>query len=162
LQVACNMLLETSRRGLQLRFRPHLDRRSTQEVIVPQSCGTPTLGDFGTPIWESRDKKPFGCHSHREVQSILYGQRWWFPPSLGRRESESGPWWVLWIRNCRSWLVLTPKVLQPCANQLVCWFCVGLLEWVNCLSLFLVPSRSSNTPLYPSKVLRVKEHAPSP
>ncbi len=66
---------------------------------------------------------------------------------------EFGPWWVLWIWG-HSWLVLTPKVLQPCVNQLVYWFCAVLLEWVNCLSLFLIPSRSSSTPLYPSKVLK--------
>ncbi len=68
---------------------------------------------------------------------------------------ESGLWWVLWIRN-HPWLVLAPKVLQPCANQLVCWFCAGLLKWVNCLSLFLVPSQNSSTPIYPSKVLKAR------
>jgi hypothetical protein len=140
-QVACDMPLESSRQGLQLRFRPRPDRRFTQEVIVPQSCEIPSLGDFGTP----------GTKSHldatcRVVQNILYWGRWWLPP-------ESELWWVLWIRG-RPWFVLAPRVLQPCANQLVCWFCAGLLEWVNCLSLFLVPSRSSSTPLYHSKVLR--------
>jgi hypothetical protein len=39
-------------------------------------------------------------------------------------------------------------------NQLVCWICARLLEWVNCLSFFLVPFQSSNTPLYPFKVPR--------
>ncbi len=35
--------------------------------------------------------------------------------------------------------------------------------WVNkCLSFFLVPSWSSNTPFYPPKVLRTKECAPTP
>jgi hypothetical protein len=63
---------------------------------------------------------------------------------------KSGPWWILWVRG-RPWLFLAPKVLQPCANQLVCWFCANLLKWVNFLSLFLVPSRSSSTPFYPSK-----------
>jgi hypothetical protein len=86
-QVACDMLLESSQQGLQLRLRPHPDQRYVKEVIVLQSCGTSSLGDFGTPIWESRDKKPFGCHSHEEVQSILYGRRWWLPPSSGRDES---------------------------------------------------------------------------
>jgi hypothetical protein len=78
-QVACNMPLESSRRGLQLRFKLCPDRRSAQEVIVPQNCKTPSLGNFGTPIWESRDKKPFGCHCRQVVQSILYGGRWWLP-----------------------------------------------------------------------------------
>jgi hypothetical protein len=35
---------------LQLRFKPHLDRRSAQEVIVLQSCGSSNLGNFETPI----------------------------------------------------------------------------------------------------------------
>jgi hypothetical protein len=36
---------------------------------------------------ESQDKKPFGCSFCEEVKSILYGGRWWFPPSPGRGES---------------------------------------------------------------------------
>jgi hypothetical protein len=81
------MLLERSRRGLQLWFRPHPDQRFAQEVIVSQSCETPSLGNFGTPIWKSRDKKPFGCQTRGKVQSILYGGKWWLPPSLGHGES---------------------------------------------------------------------------
>jgi hypothetical protein len=57
------------------------------DIIIPQSCGTPNLGDFGIPIWESQDKRSFGCHSHGVVHSILYGGRWWLPPSSGRGES---------------------------------------------------------------------------
>jgi hypothetical protein len=46
---------------LKLCFRLHCDRRFSQEVMRPQSCGSPGWWNFGTPIWESRDKKPFGC-----------------------------------------------------------------------------------------------------
>jgi hypothetical protein len=131
-QVACDMSLERSRRGLQLWFRPCCDRRFAPKVIVPQSCRTPSLGDFETPIWSGAKYTIWG--------KVLTSRK-------------SGPWWVLWVRG-RPWLILAPKVFQPCANRLVCWFCAGLLEWVNYLSLLLVPSRSSNTPLYPSKVLK--------
>jgi hypothetical protein len=86
-KVACDMALERSRRGLQLRFRPHPYWRFAQEVIVPQSCESSNFGDFGTLIWESRDKKPFGWRRRKEVKSILYGGRWWLPPSLGCGES---------------------------------------------------------------------------
>ncbi len=56
-------------------------------------------------------------------------------------------WWVLWVRVC-PWLILTPKVFQLCINHLVFGFVhVCVSNW--CLSLFLVPSRSSSTPLYP-------------
>jgi hypothetical protein len=44
--------------------------------------------------WQFRDshlgvlgQKPFRCHSYGVVQSILYGGRWWLPPSPGRGES---------------------------------------------------------------------------
>jgi hypothetical protein len=58
------------------------------------------------------------------------------------------------------WLILAPKVLQLHTNHLVLVLCRSV--WVSeaCQS-FLVPSRSSNTPLYPSKVLRTRERAPT-
>jgi hypothetical protein len=55
-QVACNMPLKSSQRRLQLCSRPCPDWRSATKVIVSQSCGTPILGDFRTPTWESRTK----------------------------------------------------------------------------------------------------------
>jgi hypothetical protein len=61
------MSLESSRRGLQLFFRPHRNQRSAQEVMVPQSRKSPNCGNFGTPIWKSQDKKPFGCGPYEEA-----------------------------------------------------------------------------------------------
>jgi hypothetical protein len=40
---------------------------------------SPNRDSFGTPLWESRDKKPFGCRCRGEAQIILYGRRWWLP-----------------------------------------------------------------------------------
>jgi hypothetical protein len=65
-----------------------------------QSPGSPNRDNFGTPFWESREKEPFGCKSHGELQRILYGGRWWFPPSSGHGESSES--------KC-PWLVPTPK-----------------------------------------------------
>jgi len=51
---------------------------------------------------------------------------------------------------CCSWLILAPKVLQLHTNHLVWVLCMPV--WMNeACQLFLVPSRSSSTPLYPSK-----------
>jgi hypothetical protein len=51
---------------------------------------------------------------------------------------------------CCSWFVLAPRVLQLCINHFVWLVCKPV--WVSeACQLFLVPSRSSNTPLYPSK-----------
>ncbi len=84
---ACDTLLESFRRELQCCFRPRLNQRSEQKVIVPQNYGSPNRGSFGTPPWESWDKKPFRCGCRREAQKILYRGRWWLPLSSGRGES---------------------------------------------------------------------------
>jgi hypothetical protein len=63
---------------------------------------------------------------------------------------KSKLWWVLWVWVC-SWLVLAPKVLQLCTNQLVFGFVqVCVSSW--CFFFFLIPSWSSNTPFYPQSV----------
>jgi hypothetical protein len=56
--------------------------------MITQNPRSPNRDSFGTPPWESRDKKPFGRGCRGEAQSILYGGRWWLPPSLGRGESS--------------------------------------------------------------------------
>jgi hypothetical protein len=96
----CNTALESSRRELQHYFKPRPDRRSGWEAMTVQSPETPNRDSFGTPLWESRDKKPFGCSLHGVTQSILYGGRWWLPPSPGHGESNES--------KC-PWLVPTPQ-----------------------------------------------------
>ncbi len=44
----------------------------------------------GLPLGTPGTKRPFGCGPRGVAQSILYGGRWWLPPSSGRDElSES-------------------------------------------------------------------------
>jgi hypothetical protein len=81
------MALEGFRQELQLWFRPRPDPSSRRGAMSVQSLGTPTRDSFGTPTWESREKEPFGCNLRGETQRILYGGRWWLPPSPGRGES---------------------------------------------------------------------------
>jgi len=87
-QVECNTPLECSQGELQLCFKPHPNQRSEQIVMVVQSPRSPNRDSFGTPPWVSRDKKPFRCGCRREAHSILYGGRWWLPPSPGRGVSS--------------------------------------------------------------------------
>jgi len=87
IEVMCNISLESSRRGLQLCFRPHLNQWSTHKVMCPQICGSPICENFGTPIWKSRNKNDIWVLTHGQEQSILWGGRWWLPTSLGRGES---------------------------------------------------------------------------
>jgi hypothetical protein len=57
---------------------------------------------------------------------------------------------VSFVCPCCPWLVPTPSVLQLCTNNFVWVVCRPV--WVSeACQLFLVPSRSFNTPLYPSK-----------
>jgi hypothetical protein len=71
MQVVCHIPLERTQRGLQLYFKPYIIERSTKKVMGPQSHGSPKFVNFGTPIWESQDKMPFGCGLHGVAQSIL-------------------------------------------------------------------------------------------
>jgi hypothetical protein len=101
--------------------------------------GVPASGISGLPGEKSHlDAGPVKRH-------IVYykGEGGGFP--------KSGPWWVKWVQGC-PWLVLAPKVLQLCTNHFVRVLCKPV--WVSeAYQLFLVPSRSSNTPFYPSSVV---------
>jgi hypothetical protein len=82
------MALESSQKELQDWFRPRPNRSSGREVMMAQSLGSPNRDNFGTPLWESRDKKPLGRGRGGATQRTLYGGRWWLPPSPGRGESS--------------------------------------------------------------------------
>ncbi len=86
-QMECNTLLEKFQWELQVFFRPHPNWRSEQKVMNSQSPQSPNRDNFGTPPWESRDKKPFGCGCRGVTQRIIYGGRWWLSPNSGRDES---------------------------------------------------------------------------
>jgi len=101
----CNMALKSSWRELQLWFRPCLDQTLQLGDMSSQSSGTPTRDSFGTPPWESQENVPFRCSSRGELQRILYGGRWWLPPSSSRGESS--------VSKC-PWLVPTPKGVPEC------------------------------------------------
>jgi hypothetical protein len=69
------MALKSSRRELQLWFRPRPDPSLGRRAMNIQSPETLTRDSFGTPTWESWEKEPFGCSLDGELQSILYGGR---------------------------------------------------------------------------------------
>jgi hypothetical protein len=119
LEMACDIPLESSWRGLQLCFRLHLDSKSARKVMRLQSRGSPNLGDFGTPIWESRNK------SHLDVGPVercrVYHKR------------GGGGFPQVWavvslVCPCCSWLILASKVLQLRINHIV---------WVLCRSVWV-------------------------
>jgi hypothetical protein len=101
-EVDCNTSLESSWGKLQVWFRIHPNWRSELGVMSSQSPGSPNWDNFGTPPWESWDKKPFGCRFHGQTHRILYGGRWWLPP-IRAVVSQVSP--------CYPWLVSTPRMI---------------------------------------------------
>jgi hypothetical protein len=113
----------------------------------PQSHGSPKFGNSKTP--ETKCHLDVGLVERHKT--YYKGEGGGFPQvrALVNPVSPSCPW-----------LVLTPKVFQLCANHLVLVLCRSM--WVvEACQFFLVPSWSSNMPLYPSKVLRTRECAPT-
>jgi hypothetical protein len=108
-QVECNTPLKSSLGKLQVFFRPHPNRRSKQEVMNAQSLGSPNWDNFGTPLWESREKVPFGCKCGGKAQRILYGGRWWLPPNPGRGESSESKvaHGLSRHQGCAEWVLIT-------------------------------------------------------
>jgi hypothetical protein len=78
-QIECSTLLENSQQELQVCFRHHPNPRFEKKVMNSQSLGNPNRDSFGTPPWESWDKKPFGCGCRGVTQRIIYGEGGGFP-----------------------------------------------------------------------------------
>jgi hypothetical protein len=84
-----------------------------RKLWAPKVAKAPSLGISGLPLGSPKTK----CHlnvSLMEKHKIYYkGEGGGFP--------KFGLWRVLWIRVC-PWLILAPKMLKLCTNQLVVWF----------------------------------------
>jgi len=88
LQKACNILLESSWRELQLCFKPHLDLRSARKVMGFQSHKSPNWRDFGTPTRESRERKAIWMWASWLAIEYTIRGKVWLPPSPSRGESS--------------------------------------------------------------------------
>jgi hypothetical protein len=118
---AVGKLLTKATTLVQTSFRSKFGAR----VMSVQSPGNPNRDSFETPLWESREKKPFGCGCGGKLQKILYGGRWWFPPNPGRAESSES--------KC-PWLIPTPKGVPECELTLL-WLVLD----ANSSEIILVP-----------------------
>jgi hypothetical protein len=123
---------------------------SSQSEVWMRSYGAPKFRE--PQLWEFRTK----CHldvAPMERRKIYYkGEGGGFPQVQAV---------VSFVSPSCPWFVLTPKMFQLCTNH----FVLVLLRsmWViEACQFFLVPSRSSSTPLYSSKVLRARDRASTP
>ncbi len=125
----CNMALKSSWRELQLCFKPHCNQRSARKVMGLQSP-------------RSLEK-----NSHLDVGSVESHRVYYKGEGGGFPQVRVV---VSLMCSCCPWFVLAPRVLQLCTNHFV-WVVCRPVWMTKACQLFLVPSRSSNTPFYPSK-----------
>jgi hypothetical protein len=115
LQVACHILLESSRQGLQFFFRLHINQMSSNEIMGLQSCGSPNFENFRIPNLRILGKIDIWVHAPwLGTENTIRGKVVVSP--------KFGPWWILWIHVCL-WLIRAWKVFQLCTSQLVVWLC---------------------------------------
>jgi hypothetical protein len=86
-----------------------LIRLGSREIQALKVLGL-QMGQFRDNFGIPGKKKPFGCSLRGVAQRILYGGRWWLPPSLGHGESC--------VSKC-PWLVPTPKGVPECELTLL-------------------------------------------
>jgi hypothetical protein len=128
-QVEFNTPLKSSKKNLQLCFKPRPNRRSKQRVIASQSCGSPNRDNFGTP--ETKSHLVAGA-AERCIEYYM-GEGSGFPRvrAMVNLVSLELP-------------MVCPSTKGARKSELT------KFEWITkSLSLFLVPSWSFNTPLYP-------------
>ncbi len=135
-----------------------LTRATTLLSTAPQSkvC----LQSYGAPksrksqlagFWDSHSGVP-GEKSHLDVGSMASHRVYYKGEGGGFPQVRVV---VNLVCPCCSWLVLAPRVLQLYTNHFVWVVCRPM--WVSeACQLFLVPSWSSNTPLYPSKCCELR------
>ncbi len=101
---------------------------SFQSEVCTQSYEPPKLRE--SQLWEFWDS-PLGVLGQNAIWMLVP----WPATKYTIRgkvvaSPKFGSRWVLWVRIC-PWLVLTPKVLQPCINQLIVWFVqVRVSDWL--------------------------------
>jgi hypothetical protein len=122
------------------------------KLWTPKVAGVPIGGISGLPLGSPWTKSHLDVASMERCKIYYKGEGGGFPQV----------WAMVSLVNLScQWFFLAPKVLQLCINHLVLVLCKFL--WVvEACQFFLVPSRSSSTPLYPSKVLWTRERAPTP
>jgi len=121
IQVACNIPLKSSRQGLQLCIRPHLNWRSAQKVMGP-----PKLQE--SQLWEFRDSH-LGVPRKNDIWVML---TWLGTKYIIRGKVVAPPksesWWVLWVR-VYPWFVRAPKCCNYAQTNLLFGLCRSV--WVH-------------------------------
>jgi hypothetical protein len=123
-----------------------------QSEVCSQCYGAPKSQQSQLAgFWDSHLGVP-GKKSHLDVGSVASHRVYYKREGGGFPQVQAV---VSLVCPCCPWLVLAPRVLQLCTNHFVWVVCKFV--WVSeACQLFLVPSWSSNTPLYPSKCCELR------
>ncbi len=128
-----------------------------KKLCALKVAGVPIDGISGLPLGSPRTKSHLDVAPVEKRRVYYKGEGGGFP-QVRAVVSLVCPncLWILCVQ-----IVLTPEVLQQCTNHLVLVLCRSV--WVNkACHFFLIPSRSSSTPLNPFIVLRIRERASIP
>jgi len=100
---------------------------SSQSKVYTQSYGPSK--SWKSQLWEFQDSH-LGVLGQNDIWVlVLWPGTKYIIRGKVVASPKSRPWWVLWVRIC-PWLVLPPKVLELCTNQLVFLFCACPCEWM--------------------------------
>jgi len=140
LQTTCNILLETLDEGYNFALNRISIRGLLTKLWGSKVAGIPTWAISRLPLGSPETKSHLDVGLMERCRVYYKGEGGGFPQVRAV---------VSLMCPCCSWL-LAPKVLQLRTNHLVWVLCRPV--WVSeACHLFLVPSRSSSTPFYPSK-----------
>jgi len=151
-QVVCDISLESSRRGLQLCFKLHLNWRFAHKLWAPKVVGILTMGISGLSFGVPETKWHLGASPVAKHKIYYKGEGGGFPQVRTVVSLVSSC--LLVVRPCT-------KGLQLRINQLVIWFVqIYVSDWIA----FQSSESHIGAPTCPSthEVLRTKEHAPTP
>jgi hypothetical protein len=125
---------------------------ASQFEVCSQSYGAPKLRESHLARFRNSHSGILGEKSHLDVGSVASHRVYYKGEGGGFPQLRAV---VSLVCPCCPWLILAPKVLQLCINHFVWVMCKPI--WVSeACQLFLVLSRSSNTPLYPWKCCELK------
>jgi hypothetical protein len=124
-----------------------LHQTALQSKVCLQSYGAPKSRESHLAWFRNSQLGVLGEKSHLDVGFVAIHKEYYKGEGGGFPQVRPV---VSLVCPCCPWLVLAPKVLKLCTNHFVWVVCRPV--WVSeAYQLFLVPSRSSNTPFYLSK-----------
>jgi hypothetical protein len=125
-----------------------------QSKVCSQSYGAPKSRESSLARFRDSHSEVLGEKSHLDVDPVERC-RVYYKGEGGGFPQVRAVVSLMCSCPCCPWLVLAPKVFQLCTNHLVWVVCKPV--WVSeACQFLLVPSRSSNKPLYPSKCCELR------